>query len=77
MKYHALFFSKIEKDVFLYMSQNLSSAAVVIGALRVKASITTAAGDKIWVTFLSFWEVKPCYIQLILYNCEAFCFLKM
>ena len=31
MKYHTLFFSKIRKDV-----QNLSSAAVVIGALRVK-----------------------------------------
>ena len=30
MKYHTLFFSKIK------MSQNLSSAAVVIGALRVK-----------------------------------------
>ena len=32
MKYHTLFFSKIEKDV-----QNLSSAAVVIGALRVRS----------------------------------------
>ena len=31
-KYHALFFSKKEK-----MSQNLSSAAVVIGALRVNS----------------------------------------
>ena len=30
-KYHNLFFQKIRK-----MSQNLSSAAVVIGALRVK-----------------------------------------
>ena len=30
MKYHALFFRKLGK-----MSQNLSSAAVVIGALRV------------------------------------------
>ena len=30
MKFHTLFFSKIRKDV------NLSSAAVVIGALRVK-----------------------------------------
>ena len=30
-KYHSLFFSKIKKDV-----QNLSSAAVMIGALRVK-----------------------------------------
>ena len=30
MKYHILFFSKIRKDV-----ANLSSAAVVIGALRV------------------------------------------
>ena len=28
MKYHTLFFSKIEKDV----AQNLSSAAVMIGA---------------------------------------------
>ena len=31
MKYHTLFLSKTRKDV-----QNLSSAAVVIGALRVK-----------------------------------------
>ena len=31
MKYHTLFFQKNVKDV-----QNLSSAAVVIGALRVK-----------------------------------------
>ena len=31
MKYHTLFFRKLGK-----MSQNLSSAAVVIGALRVK-----------------------------------------
>ena len=31
MKYHTLFFRKLEK-----MSQNLSSAAVVIEALRVK-----------------------------------------
>ena len=31
MKYHALFLSKIGK-----ISQNLSSAAVVIGALRIK-----------------------------------------
>ena len=31
MKYHTLFFSKIGKDV-----ANLSSAAVVFGALRVK-----------------------------------------
>ena len=33
MKYHTLFFLKIRKT-----SQNLSSAAVVIGALRVKSS---------------------------------------
>ena len=33
MKYHILFFSKMGK-----MSQNLSSAAVVIGALRVRHS---------------------------------------
>ena len=32
MQYHPLFFLKIKKDV-----ANLSSAAVVIGALRVKA----------------------------------------
>ena len=31
MKYHALFFRKLGK-----MSQNVSSAAVVIGALNVK-----------------------------------------
>ena len=31
MKYHTLFFQKLGK-----MSQNLSSAAVLIGALRVK-----------------------------------------
>ena len=31
MKYHTLFFQKLGK-----MSQNLSSAALVIGALRVK-----------------------------------------
>ena len=34
MKYHTLFFSKIGKDV-----ANLSSAAVVIGALRVNYSV--------------------------------------
>ena len=34
MKHHTLLFSKIEK-----VSQNLSSAAVVIGTLRVKNSI--------------------------------------
>ena len=34
MKYHTLFFSKIRKDVAKF----LSSAAVVIGALRVKIS---------------------------------------
>ena len=33
-KYHTLFFRKLGK-----MSQNLSSAAVVIGALRAKARI--------------------------------------
>ena len=33
MKYHTLFFSKIKN-----MSQKLSSAAVVIGALRVMAA---------------------------------------
>ena len=35
MKYHTLFFLKLEK---IKMSQNLSSVAVVIGALRVKHS---------------------------------------
>ena len=34
MKYHTLFFQKLRK-----MLQNLSSAAVVIGALRVKVRI--------------------------------------
>ena len=34
MKYHTLFFRKLEK-----MSQNLSSAAVVIGAYRVNRFI--------------------------------------
>ena len=34
MKYHTLFFRKLEK-----MSQSLSSAAVVIGALWVKATV--------------------------------------
>ena len=33
MKYHTLFFQKLEK-----ISKNLSSAAVVIGALRVKVN---------------------------------------
>ena len=32
MKYHSSFLSKIRKDILL---QNLSSTAVVIGALRV------------------------------------------
>ena len=36
MKYHTLFFRKLEK-----MSQNLSSTAVVIGALRVNIIIQT------------------------------------
>ena len=35
MKYHTLFFRKQKK-----MSQNVSSAAVVIGALRVTCKIT-------------------------------------
>ena len=35
MKYHTLFLLKTRKD-----SQNLSSAAVVIGALRAKYSMT-------------------------------------
>ena len=35
MKYHTLLFRKLGK-----MSQNLSSAAVVIGALRVKMTLT-------------------------------------
>ena len=34
MKYHTLFFSKIGEK----MSENLSSAAVVIGALRVNGA---------------------------------------
>ena len=38
VKYHTLFFSKIGKDV-----ANLSSAAVVIGALRVNVSVSTAS----------------------------------
>ena len=41
MKYHTLFFSKIGK-----MSQNLSSAAVVIGPLRVKTGFTVYVIDK-------------------------------
>ena len=42
MKYHTLFFSKIKKDV-----KNLSPAAVVIGALRVKvAFFCKSANDK-------------------------------
>ena len=38
MKYHTLLFSKIRKNVAKLgkMLQNLSSAAVVIGVLRVK-----------------------------------------
>ena len=35
MKYHTLFFFKLGK-----MSQNLLSAAVLIGALRVKNNVT-------------------------------------
>ena len=35
MKYHTLFCQKLEK-----MSQNLSSAAVMIGALRVKCCLS-------------------------------------
>ena len=41
MKYHTLFFRKLGK-----MSQNLSSAAVVIGALRVKSEISPYAQQR-------------------------------
>ena len=40
MKYHTLFFSKIWKDV-----ENVSSVAVVIGALRVNITMTLPAID--------------------------------
>ena len=40
MKYHTLFFSKIRK-----MSKKLSSAAMVIGALRVKEGFYLCAGN--------------------------------
>ena len=39
MKHHALFFRKSGK-----ISQNLSSAAVVIGALRVKSDVQAGLG---------------------------------
>ena len=41
MKHHTLFFSKIGK-----MSVNLSSAAVVIGALRVDIDMSSAEREK-------------------------------
>ena len=40
MKYHTLFFLKLGK-----MSQNLSSAAVVIGALRVKVLMAYVSSE--------------------------------
>ena len=43
MKYHTLFLSKIGKDI----SRNLSSAAVVIGPLRVKSFCMIFTGSGI------------------------------
>ena len=40
MNYHTLFFQKLGK-----MSQNLSSAAVLIGALRVKSEYSVISQD--------------------------------
>ena len=53
MKYHILSFQKLGK-----MLQNLSSAAVVIGTLTLKAPITTAADDKFCDIFPNFQKNK-------------------
>ena len=59
MKYHTFFFfSKIRKDV-----ENVSSAAVVIGALRVNITMTLLIYRRTAVHFLSFpwfgmWYVR-------------------
>ena len=52
MKYHTLFFSKLEK-----MSQNLSSAAVVIGALNSGSSANQSL-QRAWFTK---GQNRPCY----------------
>ena len=48
MEYHTLFLSKIRKK----MSQNLSSAAVVIGALRVKETYPSLYTDTFCIIML-------------------------
>ena len=50
------------------MSQNLSSAAVVIGALRVKAPITTVADNK-------FCDIFPNFLKIWYVFCSVLCLL--
>ena len=69
MKYHTLFFRKLGK-----LSQNLSSAAVVIGALRVKSTTRNNLTFKIIFTctwhiylYLAYFGNILAHIQLVLY----------
>ena len=55
MKYHTLFFRKLGK-----MSQNLSSAAVVVGALRVNDNFDLVP---VW-----FWPPQSCFV-VQLFSC--------
>ena len=57
MKYHILFFSKIKKDV------NLSSAAVVIGALRVNIGLLISSEVTIFLLALKF-SIHRYYVNL-------------
>ena len=60
MRNHTLFFQTLRK-----MSQNVSSAAVVIGALRVKPFSKRAYVFRVWVT-VSFWDMV-----LYVYICDG------
>ena len=58
MKHHTLFFPKLGK-----MSQNLSSAAVVIGALRVKCVYICTLGNKVLTLLSPKWFYSFIYYQ--------------
>ena len=62
LKYHTLFFQKLEK-----MSQNLSSAAIVIGALRVNMS------DDGIVIFGYLWQVRTVKVRTCNLSAKAQC----